>query len=432
MIEHRVSERTPRRPHKHTVVALAVATVATLALLAAIGLASGGKTAPAVLHSEIERLAPLDTSQLVVTPGVGQDNAWWKTVVAFMPQIAGLDNLAPTPALGVTHLGYSFSPADPKLGLDQGYVRMLYVETADPDHAGRVARWLSTATGAAAGAFSTARRGNVVVLATSDVPLLAQLAQGREGLGSTPAYQADTAARKPGSLIWEDWGAYVKAAGASVGKPAQYASFFYGATGFTPGSRWVGYATSPQAGWHGKFLSGGVDPTLVSAASVAAAISSFATVLAKDDQGGPLATDPGVGNYLRDSFYVRHPSLPAAAGTMGAPALATSPAAAGDTVFVFDPSMWLAGTSRSASAAPEGSSRFAYSIRGAAITLKVTPSPPSPGPPPDSSPTQVPPGPPAGATPLPVRSAPGPDDVTTASPKSSFGPTAPARPLPLP
>lgn len=407
MSKHRTSKRRSRKVKvigviTGVVIALLVSGVA----LSAFGGKFGHDQVAPVAMTGIERLAPLNTSQMVVTDGVGPSSEWWRTVTSFMPSIVQLGNLTPTADLGITHLGYSFSEADPGLGLDQRYVRMVYVETGDAVHASKVERWLATGTGAAAGAFSTAVVGNIVVLATSDVPLLSQLTQGQGGLGSTSRYQQDTAGREPGSLIWEDWGAYVKAAGASNGKPAEYASFFYGATGFTQGSRWVGYSTSPQAGWSGRFVFGGLNPKLVSVDKVDKAIMAYIKVLAKDAEGIPVAADLGTMNYLRDGFYVRHAGLSAATGTMGLKDLAFTPEAAGDTLFSFKPMDWLAGTSKTASAQPEGIALFAYSIKGDRINLKVTPSAVAPAVIPGSpTPARVI-APPVGATPLPYRSAP--------------------------
>jgi len=354
--------------------------------------------------TEIERLAPLDTSQLVVTPGLGQGNEWWNTIIAFMPAAVHLDNLRPSADLGITHLGYSFSAADPALGLDQRYVRMLYVETDSAEHARKVQGWLSSSWGAAEGAFSSTISGHTVVLATAEIPLPAELPKNGDGLGGTAAYRQDTAQREPGSFIWEDWGAYVKAAGASGGKPAEYSRFFYGATGFVKGSRWVGYSTSPEAGWSGKFTSGGMDSKLVSATQVAAAIGSYSKVLEKDADGVPVVTDLGAGNYLRDGFYVKHPDLPGVRATMGSVDLAFKPKSQGDTAFSLDPTSWLAGTSVSGTARPEGLSLFAYSINAKQINLRVTVNDAAKTPP--STPVKTfapPPGPPPGSVRVPAQ-----------------------------
>jgi hypothetical protein len=383
---HRVGGGARRHRAVRAVTAVVVV-LAALGATAAVLASRADVDQVAVLRlTEIERLAPLDTSQLVVTPGLGQDNEWWNSVIAFMPALVHLDNLKPTSDLGITHLGYSFSAADPALGLDQAYARMLYVETDSAEHAKKVEGWLSSSKGAAAGAFSTTISGHTVVLAMADVPLLAELPRNGEGLGSTAAYRQDTAQREPGSLIWEDWGAYVKAAGASGGKPAQYSRFFHGATGFVKGSRWVGYSISPMAGWSGKFQSGGMDSKLVSGTDVAAAIQSYSKVLARNIDG-PAVIDGGAGNYLDNSFYVMHPDPLAALAakgsadpgakppeqvTMGSPRLAFKPKSEGDTAFSFDPAAWLAGTSMSATSHPEGLSMFAYSINGDRINLKVT------------------------------------------------------------
>jgi len=321
--------------------------------------------------TEIERLAPPDTSQLVLTPGVGQDNQWWNTLIAFMPPQVRLDNLKPTSDLGITHLGYSLSAGDPALKLDHRYARMLYVETESAQHAKSVEGWLSSSIGAAQGAFSTVISGHTVILAIPNTPELAELPKGGDGLGSTAAYLRDTAKRKPGSLIWEDWGAHVKAAGASSGKPIGYSKFFSGATGFIKDSRWVGYSPSPQIGWSGKFQSGGMDSKLVSATDVNAFIQSFNKAVVKDADGRPLISDLGAGAYLQDSFYAMHQDLKAPQATMGSADLAFKPKSEGDTAFAFEPSAWLAGTSPKGISSPEGISLFAYSIKGSQVSLKV-------------------------------------------------------------
>ena len=320
--------------------------------------------------TEIERLAPLDTSQFVLTPGLGQDNEWWSMVTAFMPGTVRLDDLKPTADLGITNLGYSFSAPDPAMGTDQRYIRMLYVQSDTVDHAQQVESWLSSGAGAAGGGFSTSISGRTVVLASSGTQLLTQLGRSAGGLGSTAAYRQDTARRDTGSLIWEDWEAYVKAAGAIGGKPVEYSEFFHAATGFIKGSRWVGYSTSPAAGWNGTFQSGGIDPKLVSAAKVESAAASYATVLLKDSQVFPRITEGGAGEILRMSFYANHPGLEGQA-EMGSADLAFKPRGQGDTAFSFNPSRWLAGTSVAGTSGPEGASRFAYSINGKRINLTV-------------------------------------------------------------
>ena len=412
MATHRARRSRPSEPLATLVVALA-------ALGAAVAVLAGRPdfVDPTALEklTEIERLAPRDTSQLVLTPGLGQDNQWWNTLVAFMSSQVKMDDLKPTPDLGITHLGYSFSAADPALGLDQGYVRMLYIESDNVEHAEQVQRWLTSGRGAADGAYSTTISGHTVVLAASGTRLLAQLRKSAGGLGSTAAYRQDTARRDAGSLIWEDWGAYVKAAGASGGKPVEYSKLFYGATGFIEGSRWAGYSTSPAAGWNGRFQSGGIDPKLVSAAKVRSAIASYEEVLARDSQGSPMAADGGAGNNLRISFYVSHPGLVGQAG-MGSPDLAFKPRAEGDTAFSFNPSLWLSGTSVTGTSSPEGASLFAYSISGRQINLTVTIREPSPA---GRTPVRTfapPPGPPPGSVQVPRRSPGVPDVGATPGP----------------
>jgi hypothetical protein len=408
---------THRAPgaRRRTRVGAAMALVVALAALGAIVAVIAGKSVEdkagiaMAKMTEIELLAPRGTSQLVLTPGVGKDNQWWRTVIAFMPAGVELDNLRPTADLGITHLGYSFSAADPTREMDQQYDRMLYVETDSAKHARYVHRWLSLSKGASAGGFSTIIRGNTVVLSTSVVPLEGALAKSGDGLGSTAAFRKDTAKREAGSLIWEDWGAYVKAAGASGGKPAAYSQFFYGVTGFIKDSRWVGYSTAPQDGWSGRFQAGGMDPKLVSPSKVASAIDSYDVVLSKDDFDNPIALDGGAGDYLRAAFYTIQPSR---GGSMGSKNLAFKPKTPGDAMFSSDPSLWLAGTALSGTARPEGISRFAYSINGDQLNLQVAVKKVQLG----STPVRTFTPPPAGSIPLPSSSfdkndmPPTPDD----------------------
>ena len=399
------THRAPRLKRVGAVTAVVVALVALGAAGSVIpGKAADDKAAEdkaaevkaAAKLTQIELLAPRGTSQLVLTPGVGKDNQWWRAVIAFMPAEVALDNLQPTPDLGITQLGYSFSAADPTRVMDQQYDRMLYVETDSAKHAEYVQRWLSLSTGASAGGFSSVIRGNTVVLSTSAESLEGALAKSGDGLGSTAAFRKDTTRREPGSMVCEDWGAYVKAAGASGGKPTQYSQFFYGVTGFVKDSRWVGYSTSPQVGWSGRFQVGRMDPKLVSPNKVGSAVQSYDVALARDAMGIPIAIDGGAGDYLRIAFYVKQPSR---AGRMGSDALAFTPKSPGDAMFSFDPSLWLAGTTVSGSPRREGISRFAYSINGDQLNLQVTakkvdlgstPLRTLPPPPPGSVPLQVP------------------------------------------
>ena len=410
--------RTQRAPEarRHLRLGAAMAVVVALVVLGAVGAVIAGKSGqdkadvPVAKLTEIEQLAPRGASQLVLTPGVGKDNEWWRTVIAFMPAQVELNNLRPRPDLGITHLGYSFSAAGPKSEMPQRYDRMLYVETDSAKHAWNVQRWLSLGKGAAAGGFSSLIRGNTVVLSTSPRSLDDALAKSGEGLGSTAVFRKDTATREAGSLIWEDWGAYLKAAGASGGKPAAYSQFFYGVTGFLKDSRWVGYSASPQVGWSGTFQAGGMDPKLVSPNAVASAIQSYDVPLARDKSGIPIAIDGGVGNYLMNAFYAKQPSR--GAGFMGSAALAFTPKSPGDAMFSFDPSPWLAGSGASGLPTPEGISRFAYSINGAKLNLQVTAKKVELG----STPVRTFVPPPAGSTPLPSFSGYGDDPPPTGPP----------------
>lgn len=261
------------------------------------------------LAPTLPALAAADSDTVVLTP---YSAGWWTKVAAMAPAQTNLLRLDPGKAgAPVLRLGYTRGPDHAKYDVpNTGALRLVYLETANPEDARTVADWLKNQPG-----FDN-RRVNVqdrtVIVGQS---WNTAFAVPGKTMQTVAAYQPGNATARGAMWMNIDQEVVSLAGGADTKTGKVYTTVLSRAVGFKPGTTWTGFSDNGDS-WTGDFRSGGIDKDQISFEDTQAAVSATEKVLFESNSGNTTTKliDPGAGSIMTGT------SISADGATMGPPA----------------------------------------------------------------------------------------------------------------